>query len=913
MPEYPEKLRPDRDLQCYFERPSAIAALSDTAPDRFTVSGTWRQQFDWAVIEWNRDNTFEHPLFRNLPDGDLSGLTLTYEETRENCIPLDSTLYPTVDWPYLRIWAEQGGVETLYWVPLRNYATPVEGFYTSASASFTLLGTATEGDFVGLAWQGEHHTHRLFWNDTIATTLAAIEASVTAFSPIMAASVLGTTITLHYVGLNQLPATSTTGANGNRIGTYGHVAGAKTESWAPAWRRFSGGTSPTKWRVTLPFSSLIDVEGRPVPTSAIRKMRWTYSADLQPGTFQPGEFRAVVSNWSVAGSGRAYQVAGPGSRRVEDDSNEVVLSGAWTDSRGNFSGGSIRLTTSFGSSVTHTYSLPHPHRLYLGTRKAESGAVISISVDGLPPRLENLALLGEDVLLRIPLYDLPGQVPHAVTVTHAGPPGSPFYFDFLEMAVPAAELPTIPPDPQTTLATDWDTDHSIALAPERTAWMIHSLGFLGRANHYVGALWFYELHRPGQSYATATVEFTGAPSHSQITTLVIGSAGSELPPTTIEHLNLVGDTAETIARAFELEINSGYTGIWVELNDTVLTVHARAMGIAGESVTISASPTAGAFSVHVSSATLLGGEDGNWRTDLQATPRLNRAVRDWSRSFYKALKAYGIDVAAAFSMELQHGDPSPEAGIASRYPSGAPVTLNTPALHTNFSPQTTAFYREVYRDMAGILVEAGVQPYLQFGEVQWWYFAYDPSGMPFYDAYTTSTFASIHGRPMHVFVNNTESPDAYPEEAQFLPGLIGAFTNDIMDFVRQSYPSTRFEVLYPPDVNDFPLTRVVNLPLQDWTPSRLDCFKTENFTFTGWRDMNKSRESILLPMQLGFPRSKSSHLVGIGDYTTPWLRETNASKGEAVESVVLFALDQFCLIGFPVPLHRGSRRSGYQG
>ena len=44
----------------------------------FTVSGTWRQQFDWAVIEWNRDNVYEHPVFRNLPDGDLSGLTLTY-------------------------------------------------------------------------------------------------------------------------------------------------------------------------------------------------------------------------------------------------------------------------------------------------------------------------------------------------------------------------------------------------------------------------------------------------------------------------------------------------------------------------------------------------------------------------------------------------------------------------------------------------------------------------------------------------------------------------------------------------------------------------------------------------------------------------------------------------------------------
>src|SRR5437016_7634295 len=132
MAETLEKLRPDRDLQCYFQRPSAAAALSSTRPTGFTVSGWWRQQFDWVVIEWNRDNVFEHPALRNLPDGDLSGLQLSYEETRTNCIPLDSTLYPTVDWPCLRVWAESGGVEQLYKVPLKDHAAPL-GEYTDAT------------------------------------------------------------------------------------------------------------------------------------------------------------------------------------------------------------------------------------------------------------------------------------------------------------------------------------------------------------------------------------------------------------------------------------------------------------------------------------------------------------------------------------------------------------------------------------------------------------------------------------------------------------------------------------------------------------------------------------------------------------------------------------------------------------
>jgi len=269
-------------------------------------------------------------------------------------------------------------------------------------------------------------------------------------------------------------------------------------------------------------------------------------------------------------------------------------------------------------------------------------------------------------------------------------------------------------------------------------------------------------------------------------------------------------------------------------------------------------------------------------------------------------------------MELQHGDPDPSVGIAQRYNDGSAVQLTTPALQTNFSPTSAAFWERVYSDMADLMAEAGCVPYLQFGEVQWWYFVWDQNqglphtSLPFYDAYTTSTFSSTFGRPMHVFVNSSELPASFPDEAQFLPGLIGAFTDRIMSFVRQSHANTRFEVLYPPDVNDSPLNKVINLPAQ-WTPATLDCFKTENFSFTGSRDMNKARDSILLPMQLGFPPGKSSHLIGIGDYTTPWLREVRASVAEGVESIVLFALDQFCLIGYPAPLERSLRRCTFMG
>jgi hypothetical protein len=149
---------------------------------------------------------------------------------------------------------------------------------------------------------------------------------------------------------------------------------------------------------------------------------------------------------------------------------------------------------------------------------------------------------------------------HTVTITHTGVAGSFFYFDFLEIAIPTGGLPIFVPDTQTTLATDWDTLNSQALAPERTAWQIQSLGFMGRANHYAGALWFYELLCAGQVYATGTIAFSGVSQFGHTTQISLG-------PTVFTHLNLIGDTPASLAQAFALLINEGSTGVWALAND----------------------------------------------------------------------------------------------------------------------------------------------------------------------------------------------------------------------------------------------------------------------------------------------------------------------------------------------------------
>jgi hypothetical protein len=934
MAETLQKLQPDRDLQCYFFEPSAIAALSSTSDTGYTVSGTWRQQFDWAVIEWNRDNVFEHPAFRYLPDADLSGLTLSYQETRDNCIPIDSPLYPTVAWNTLRIWADPGTGEQIYQIPLLTYATAVAGSYVAATVDFTLGGTVTAGDYVGIAFLSEHYPYQMLENDTLENAIQNIYAGINAFSPTMTAEANGTTITITYVGTGR-PTNSTTGASGNLVGAYTFVSGSQTEQWDAAWKMFSGGASPTQWQITLPFATLADPTLGPVPASAIRKLRWTYSAALQAGAFVRSEFQVVVSNWTVTGTGRQYSVAGPGSQRIEDDSGQVQYTGSWSEETGNYSGGSIHWSSGSATSATSltcTYSFSQDHSLYLGTMLIDNGATISVTVDTGTPVAVNLNVPGEVVLIRT-LIAQPGAGTHTVTVTYTSAVGTLLYFDFLEMAVPATTLPTETSEAKLTAATDWDTLHSQALAPERTAWMIDSLGFQARVNHYVGALWFYELTCVGQQYASATVTFSGSPDANLITQIILGTYGQpSSSDSTIEHLNLIGDTSETLALAFAFLLNNGYTGVWAQASGSQLTIYSRAMGSEGNTITIATSANTTDLTITLSGISTIpasgdtgaatvfgGGVDGNWYTDLNAMPRVNRAVRDWSQSYFTALNGYGFEVTASFSTELGNGDPSVSAGIGQFYLTGDPVMVSTPALQTNFSPTSAAFWQQVHLDLATVMTSAGVTPYLQFGEVQWWYFPEmegnppAPVGMTFYDAYTTSTFQAQYGRAMTSILSNTVDPTTVPQEAAFLPGLIGAFTAQIRAFVRATYPNCLFEVLYPPDVNAYPLTSVINFPTADWTPANLSCLKTESFTYTGDRDLDLSFASMTNVNAQGFSPSQRAHLVGVSDPTTSWLKEARMAEGLGFESVVLFALDQLCLIGYSLPLSRGMRRSAQLG
>lgn len=253
--------------------------------------------------------------------------------------------------------------------------------------------------------------------------------------------------------------------------------------------------------------------------------------------------------------------------------------------------------------------------------------------------------------------------------------------------------------------------------------------------------------------------------------------------------------------------------------------------------------------------------------------------------------------------------------MVQRGPAGDSILLPTPAFQTNFSPTSLDFWKQVYADMATVQLAAGVQPYLQFGEVQWWYFprdgvGHDFSGMPFYDAWTAAQFLSAYGHDMTVFTDNTSDPASFPDEVAFLPAVIGNFTDAVMSYVRATYSTARFEVLYPVDVNQTDFNRAINYPAGSWTPAALTCLKTEAFGFTLNRNLDESESAMDL---LGFPAAQRSHLVGVADPTTAWLKEAESAVGKRFESVVLFALDQLCLVGYALPFPESFRRSVRMG
>jgi len=131
-----------------------------------------------------------------------------------------------------------------------------------------------------------------------------------------------------------------------------------------------------------------------------------------------------------------------------------------------------------------------------------------------------------------------------------------FYFDFLECAVA-----TVVPSPTVTTttvgaATDFDTDNTYKLSPERLVWNIQKLGLLGEIDHYCGVFWWKQAVASNLSYPQCMVTFSGNWNDQDVVWLHVG--GSAIGKTVFGGQ----DHSNTIARHFANFVNAIFDGVW---------------------------------------------------------------------------------------------------------------------------------------------------------------------------------------------------------------------------------------------------------------------------------------------------------------------------------------------------------------
>jgi len=173
-----------------------------------------------------------------------------------------------------------------------------------------------------------------------------------------------------------------------------------------------------------------------------------------------------------------------------------------------------------------------------------------------------------------------------------------------------------------------------------------------------------------------------------------------------------------------------------------------------------------------------------------------------------------------------------------------------------------------------------VTPYLQFGEVQWWYFA-APSGMPFTTITPRARFKRRTGGHWGPSRARMRTPPHSPTSGR-VPADPHRPIHECDYGFRAAIPCGHALR------GALPAGHERHTPEQAHQPSGrgLDSGKAGLFQDRKLHLYRRpgSGQGAANPSSclrsLVFSPSESSHLVGIGDYTTPWARERRLALGE---------------------------------
>ena len=673
------------------------------------------------------------------------------------------------------------------------------------------------------------------------------------------------------------------GEDGNSITMYSVFKNTNL-STTENWVRFENGSSQATWRVTFDFSAL--------GISSVRQIWLTFAPRLSVGqAFQPSEWQADFSNWTVSGpeDRKRLQVAGPGSVRIEDDDSRCTLSSGWTVQSGFYTRGFARCSKKKGDTIRLAYECASTHDLYLGTSLYFDRGQFSIELDGTerPAGLDTSLRVDAEVVTRRLIAPSLAAGTHSVTLTHSD--DNPVYFDFLEAAVPTDIPAPLPDSPDCSPALDYSTDHTYKLSPERILWNFDQLGFKGPMNEYIGVFWWNQRVRSGASIPSVAVTFAGnfVPG-DQVFLEIGGDEKRNIPGQVLGKTVFPNESPEIIASHFAAFIGAASVGVWASAQDAVLTITAQspapAYSLAFKAWAETVPGSSGSVS---SSGSLENGEEGDWIIDPSITPVLNRAARDWHADMFAECKKRNRELTVACSMELVN----PPAAFPARFPDGTPVETSVGfaslrSTHCAFNSAVLDYKKQVYSNIASLMDAAGLTPNLQFGEFCWWYFP-SGGGMGFYDDETKSLAANALQRDLYVFKTADDDPNLNAADALFLRDRLRDHVSSLITSVLNEYPEARFEVLFPYDVN-YPrpvgvhslggrLLRFINFPV-DWQTkpsSGFDRIKMEALDFGAYsRNLDLAFETMRFPLNLGWPKNSVRYMIPVFNGGCPWARST---------------------------------------
>lgn len=901
------KLQPHRTLHLQgVSAYGAGAALWGASETGFTVSGVFRDAADFAVLTlWDRDDFYGHPRWSYLPDGNFSGLLLDFDVTFEGIQPFESKKAPWVDWPYLDCLLTNGQRAQKKLIDLATGP----GGRTGASGTFTLnAGTIQGYDRVTLWYQNLAFDYIVpsepnVTADEICQVIAweINSTNWTSNGPVvLSAAAAG----------NQITITAEPGADGNMV-TFYELHKNSNLAFTPQSVRLSGGGSDhVRWHIHAHFSAL--------GWNDIQKLWLTFAPALANGSaYSPREWQVTVSNWAVTDStgARALKVAGPGSVRIEEDSDWVQYAGFWEaapDETGEFSQGRAVRASEAGATATVSTHCGEIHDIYVGTRLDFNCGQVDLFLDGMAAAAPLDCYGASDQArsrIRRKVFSDVAAGEHTLEIRvradhNPQSQGTFYYFDFVECVVPSDV-----PDPQeirtdVAVATDFDTDHSFKCSPQRLVWGIQKSGLTGRIDHYAGVFWWKQAIAAGGTVPSIEVACT----NTEDAFLTIGgwTMGKSVFP---------ADTPQTVAAHFAYFINEAASGVWANSDGSgMLRIYCRS---ASFSFTCDASGGAS-----VVSGALSGGVLPAWQIDPNATPVFNRAFRDWHADLFATLKAAGLEAVVAFSQELVGAPDNPPGAVwYQRFWDGTPVSTatgfqNLYSSQCAFSASMLDYMKRAYDGMAGLMEAAGVTARLQFGEILWWYFA-NESGMAYYDAETQSAFQTAHGRPLAQFLTPNDSPSLNDyEDANFLQARLVAHVQGIQAYVQARHPEAWLELLWPLDVN-LPeakqLNWYVNLPAawKQKTGSGFASFVCEGFQFGSIdRNVDEIARCAAYPFrELSWLADDCGYLMGLFNAGWPWQREFLASRRQLPSIVKIWAYDHMCLYGRGLPLPAEPRSS----